>query len=156
MSAAETKRLGRCLGRLLQPGCLLFLIGPFGAGKTTFTQGIGRALGIADPITSPSFTLVNEYHAKAGTLFHVDLFRIERPEEALALGLDEYLNDRRFCVVEWPDQAGALLPLERLEIYFAYLGRGRRFELKGNGIKHAAIVRRFAAECIAPTLGAGR
>lgn len=157
-SAGETRRLGRCLGALLRPGDLLFLLGPFGAGKTTLTQGIAHALGVREPVTSPSFTLVNQYRAADGRrgplLYHVDLFRIGDAEEAFDLGLEEYLDDSTICIIEWPEPAVGILPDERLEIKMAYLGdTGRTLDLIGRGPRYAELVRQFAERCAPMTMG---
>ena len=158
-SAGETRRLGRCLGALLRPGDLLLLAGPFGAGKTTLTQGSAHALGVREPVTSPSFTLVNQYRGadrrRGPVLYHVDLFRIGSAAEAFDLGLEEYLAGGPVCVIEWPQQAAPFLPEERLEIRMAFLGdTGRLWELVGRGTRYFSLVRQFVARCAPLTMGA--
>lgn len=121
-SAEATAKLGEVLGELLQAGDLVLLKGPYGAGKTTFTQGVARGLGVADYVTSPSFTLVNEYRPaeldRHPPLFHLDLYRISGAVEALDFGLEEYLDERGVCVVEWPEKAAEALPREHLDVVF--------------------------------------
>lgn len=148
-SLAETRRVGRCLGSLLAPGDLILLFGPFGAGKTSLTQGIARGMGIGELVTSPSFTLVNQYRGQhrhdARLLYHIDLYRLTDPGEALALGLEEYVTPGAICVIEWPEQAAAILPAERVEIRMAYLGqKDRILGLAGHGMRGADLAVLFA------------
>lgn len=153
-SANETRLLGRCLGRLLRPGDVVLLWGPFGAGKTTLTKGIGRAMGVREQITSPSFTLVNEYRGAKGTLLcHVDLYRLGDQREVYGLGLEEYLSGAAICVIEWPEAAEGTLPPERLDIKMSFLGEnGRLLHLAGVGPRHFDVARQFSAKCLPITL----
>ena len=120
--ADDTLAVGAALGRLLLPGDVLVLSGTLGAGKTTLTQGLARGLGIEDYVTSPTFTLVNEYRPRAAgpALYHVDLYRTSGAAEALDLGLDEYLGladlPAGVAVVEWAERAPDALPAEYLLI----------------------------------------
>jgi len=97
---------------------VLTLTGALGSGKTTFTKGIARALGIEDEITSPSFTLVSEYPGRC-PLFHIDLYRIDDPDELSFLGLEEYLYDGGVSVVEWGETAEELFPPDRIVVSIA-------------------------------------
>src|SRR5436305_2135610 len=109
-SLDQTRRIGGRLAALLAPGDVILLEGPFGAGKTTFTQGIARGLGVTDDyITSPTFTLINEYPGRL-PLYHVDLYRLDSAAQALDLGLTDYLDSPGVTVIEWPERAAALLP----------------------------------------------
>ena len=109
-SAAETQAAGAYLAARLQGGDVVLLRGDLGAGKTTFTQGIARGLGVHGAVQSPTFTLIAEYEApqlgRSGQLVHVDLYRLDGVAQLVSIGLDEYL-DRDDCVVviEWPDRA---------------------------------------------------
>jgi tRNA threonylcarbamoyladenosine biosynthesis protein TsaE len=136
-SAEETRALGRRLGALLRPGDLVTLAGPFGAGKTTLVQGIGEGLGIEDHLTSPSFTLVNEYMpAETGArlpFFHFDLYRLADADEAFDLGMDDYLARGGAVAIEWPQAAGGVLPADRLDLSLALDGDARVIELAGGG-----------------------
>jgi tRNA threonylcarbamoyladenosine biosynthesis protein TsaE len=120
--ADETLAIGAALGRLLLPGDVIVLSGTLGAGKTTLTQGIARGLGIDDYVTSPTFTLVNEYRPRASgpALYHVDLYRTSGAAEALDLGLDEYLGladlPAGVAVLEWAERAPDALPADYLLI----------------------------------------
>lgn len=114
-SVDETRALGRRLGEtLLRAGDLVVLAGALGSGKTAFAQGVARGLGVEEPVVSPTFTIVREYHGRLH-LAHVDCYRLERIQELHDLGFDELIEDR-VTLVEWGDAAGPLLPPERLEI----------------------------------------
>jgi tRNA threonylcarbamoyladenosine biosynthesis protein TsaE len=127
-SAQETVDLGRIIGSLLQKGDLLALTGDLGTGKTTFTQGIARGLGV-DPayyVTSPTYTLINEYPARY-PFYHVDLYRIQSGLDIEELGLQEYLESDGVTVVEWAERlpAGAL-PEVAVRVFFDYIDVGTR------------------------------
>ena len=101
--------MGRALGELAQPGDVILLAGPLGAGKTCLTQGIAMGLGIPGYVRSPTFVLMARYSGRL-TLHHLDLYRIGSSEEAWDLGLDEQVSGDGVCVVEWPDRAPELFP----------------------------------------------
>lgn len=102
-SVRETQRLGERLGALVQPGDIVLLHGDLGSGKTAFTQGLARGLGVADTVNSPTFTILKEYVGRV-PLYHFDLYRIDDPEELLALGFDQYFDADGVCVVEWAER----------------------------------------------------
>src|SRR5438067_4131427 len=102
-SAAETQALAERLAQDLQAGDVLWLSGALGAGKTTFTQGLGRGLQVGVPISSPTFVLVREYQGRL-PLFHIDLYRLDEQRDILNLGLRDYLDDDGVCVVEWAER----------------------------------------------------
>jgi tRNA threonylcarbamoyladenosine biosynthesis protein TsaE len=103
-----TQSLAGHLAAVLRPGDLLLLEGDLGAGKTTFTQGLGRALGVTDAVTSPTFVLMNVYPTSAGfDLVHVDVYRLDRLSEVVELALPEMLDDGAVVVVEWGERAAA-------------------------------------------------
>jgi tRNA threonylcarbamoyladenosine biosynthesis protein TsaE len=116
----QTRALAGRVARLTAPGDLLLLVGDLGAGKTAFVQGLAAALGSPDPVTSPSFTLAQRYGGGRLTVHHLDAFRLESPEEAADLGLDELLDDDAVTVIEWGDRLRGLLPADRLEIAFRF------------------------------------
>jgi tRNA threonylcarbamoyladenosine biosynthesis protein TsaE len=97
---------------------LVAFYAPMGAGKTTFTTALCKALGVReDAISSPTFAIVNEYRGGAGQpIYHFDFYRIERPEEALDIGLYDYLDSGDLCLMEWPENIEALLPPETLRV----------------------------------------
>jgi tRNA threonylcarbamoyladenosine biosynthesis protein TsaE len=116
-SLEETQELGRRLGEQLRAGDVVALIGPLGAGKTAFAQGVARGLGVPPEarVASPTFTIVNEHRGRL-TLYHVDLYRIGDAGELDEIGLYEYLNGDGVCVVEWFDRVPEAQPPDRLEV----------------------------------------
>lgn len=111
----ETIALGEKLGRLLMSGDIILLYGELGSGKTVFTKGIAKGLEISEPITSPTFTLVNEHIGKI-PLYHFDLYRLDDYTALYEIGYEEYFYDKGICAIEWPERLGPLLPKERLEV----------------------------------------
>jgi tRNA threonylcarbamoyladenosine biosynthesis protein TsaE len=123
--------LGARIGKALAPGSVVSLQGPLGAGKTTFVRGMARALGIEEPVTSPSFTLVSEYDGSM-PLCHVDLYRIDNIEEFELLGVDEMTAGTGVTVVEWGERVRDALPEERIVVRISILENGaRRVEIEG-------------------------
>jgi tRNA threonylcarbamoyladenosine biosynthesis protein TsaE len=117
---AATQAVGAALARYLQPGDVILLDGDLGAGKTTFTQGLARALGVNEVVTSPTFTLVRSYHTSRGfELLHVDVYRLERLADVVDLALPEFLDDGAAAVIEWGEKAAPALPPDHLQIRFA-------------------------------------
>ena len=125
--AAATDRLGRRLGALVRPGDVIALQGPLGAGKTSLARGLLAALGLAGEAPSPSFAIVQPYAPPETRLpvLHVDLYRIERPDELDELGLEEALADS-VLLVEWPERAGDGRWPDALGLSFAIRPDGRR------------------------------
>lgn len=111
----ETIAVAEILAQLVQPGMTFLLLGDLGAGKTTFTKGIGAGLGIKRIIKSPTYTIVREYTDGRLPLYHIDLYRLE-PEEVADLALDEYFTGEGLSVIEWPTVSLEDLPAEYLEI----------------------------------------
>ena len=104
------------MAALVQAGDLLVLCGDLGAGKTAFTQGFGRALGVTTPITSPTFTLANRYEGDALTVNHLDVYRLSHIDEVRDLGLHELIDSRSVTLVEWGDAIVGALPGGYLEV----------------------------------------
>lgn len=111
---------GMRLGQRAAAGDIIALTGDLGAGKTTLTRAIARGLGIAEPITSPTFTIVKEYRSGRLPLFHFDVYRIGDVEEMYELGYEEYFFGEGLCVIEWADLIEDLIPPEALRIHIAY------------------------------------
>src|SRR5512140_3459450 len=120
----QTQRYGLRLGELLEPGDVVCMSGPLGAGKTCLANGIGRGFGVTDPLTSPTFTLMNEYRRPGDgpVLVHVDCYRLSGSLEALDAGLGEYLDGRYVVLIEWPERVTQILPPERLSIALRQIG----------------------------------
>ena len=102
-SPAQTQALAERLAKLLRPGDVLAYTGPMGAGKTTFTVGLARGLGIPDRVTSPTFTIVNEYEGGRLPLFHFDMYRLGSSDELFDIGWEDYLARGGVCAVEWSE-----------------------------------------------------
>jgi len=114
-SPEETKNIGKEVGKIVIPGDLLAFYGELGAGKTCFIQGISQELEVKDYVTSPSFTIINEYQGKI-PIYHFDLFRLNNAEEILELGYQEYFYGEGLTVIEWAEKIEQLLPKEYLKI----------------------------------------
>ena len=114
-SPEETWELAAELADELGPGTVIALHGDLGAGKTCFIQGYAAALGIDEPITSPTYTLIGEYEGRL-PLHHIDLYRLSGPEDALGLGLEEYFDVNGITAIEWAERAEGLLPPDLLHI----------------------------------------
>ena len=109
-SPEETFALGRELGEEAQPGEIFCLDGDLGTGKTVFTQGFAAGLGIAEPVNSPTFTIVQVYEEGRLPLYHFDVYRIGEPEEMDEIGYEEYFFGRGVCLIEWASLIGELIP----------------------------------------------
>lgn len=105
----ETIALGKRLGSMLKKGDVVALQGTLAAGKTTITKGIALALGITEPVTSPTFTLISEYYGSM-TLYHMDVYRLDSTEDFINLGVEELLYGDGVCVVEWSEKVMKELP----------------------------------------------
>jgi tRNA threonylcarbamoyladenosine biosynthesis protein TsaE len=134
-SAEETQALGRALMRLLPDGALVALFGDLGAGKTCLVRGMAEAAGMAERVTSPTFTLVHEYRG-ARTVYHLDLYRMSTPDQVLDLGYEDLFDPQDgVCVVEWAERAKGMLPERRLDIHLTHEhGDVRRIEIDNRGL----------------------
>lgn len=131
--AAATVALGRRLGERLEPGDVVCLSGHLGAGKTTLARGAIEAwTGSTEEAPSPTYTLVQTYDGPSGELWHVDLYRLKRPEDAWELGLEDAFISAA-CLIEWPERLEGALPKHRLDIVLATEGQGRRAALSAHG-----------------------
>ena len=116
-SPDATEAIGYRIGKALAPGSVLALIGPLGAGKTCLVKGIARGMGIADTVTSPSFTLVSEYLGLEGRkLYHIDLYRLFSGRELADIGLEELTSGQAVCAIEWGEKAEGFLPPDTVEL----------------------------------------
>ena len=115
----QTRELAAAVAELARPGDLFLLVGDLGAGKTAFVQGFGAALGIDEPITSPTFTLARQYQGRL-ELNHLDVYRLEQVEEVLDLGLQELLDGTAATLIEWGDTILPALPADYLEVQLTY------------------------------------
>ncbi len=142
-SLAQTRRLGARLGARAQAGDVYCLEGDLGSGKTSFVQGIGEGMGVTTPVTSPTFVLVNVYRGAPGRppLYHLDLYRISGPQEALDFGLEDYLYGEGVVAIEWPERIREILPPEYLWISFRDLDATKRgLLMQPRGARYEALV----------------
>ena len=102
-SPAETEKIGAALGKILPPGTVLAYRGDLGAGKTAFTRGLARGLGYTEPVTSPTYTIVNEYLGGRLPLFHFDMYRLGSSDDLWDIGWEDYLERGGVCAVEWSE-----------------------------------------------------
>ena len=126
-SPDETLQLGRRLAGLLRRGDCVALYGDLGSGKTHFVKGVCAGLQATDPVTSPTFALLNEY-AGVGSdgqpmpIYHFDLYRLGDAEELLTLGADDFFYGKGVCLIEWADLGGAWIPAQAYQVYFEHAG----------------------------------
>lgn len=115
-SPEETEELGRKLGACLAPGSVVAFTGDLGAGKTAFTRGLARGLDIPDRVTSPTFTIVNEYEGGRLPLFHFDMYRLGSSEELFDIGWEDYLARGGVCAVEWSENVADALEADAIRV----------------------------------------
>ncbi len=108
-SPEETEKIGDLLGQKLQSGAVIAYRGDLGAGKTAFTRGLARGLGITDPVTSPTYTIVNEYLGGRLPLFHFDMYRLNCSDDLFDIGWEDYLDRGGVCAVEWSENVSDAL-----------------------------------------------
>ncbi len=124
----ETTNLGLAIGKLLNPGDIVCLTGDLGTGKTHITKGIAKGLEIDDYITSPTFTIVNEYDSGRIKLYHFDVYRVSDPDEIYAIGFDDYIFSDGVSIIEWANYIEEILPNEYLHILIEKdLSKGENF-----------------------------
>jgi len=129
-SFEETKKFGRSLGKQLEPGSVVAMIGPLGSGKTVLVQGICSGLGVEKVVTSPSFVIINEYpgrsHRSPIWIYHFDLYRLENVEEFIKLGYEEYFYGKGITLIEWAEKVRPFLPKKRWEVNLKILSENER------------------------------
>ena len=118
-SVEQTQDLAKKLAKKIHPGSIISLIGDLGTGKTTFTKGFARQIGIKDHVTSPTFKLISEYQSPNCMLYHIDAYRMDGPEDFLNIGGEEYLTSKdSITIIEWGDLLHELLPSRTITINF--------------------------------------
>ena len=134
-SIEDTQKVAKNLAKKTPPGSVIALIGELGAGKTTFTKGFAREMGVKDPVSSPTFKLVSEYKGKKYLLNHVDAYRMEGPKDFLNIGGEEYLTAKNsITIIEWGDLLSDLLSEETITVHFKRIKipkESRKIEIKG-------------------------
>lgn len=144
----ETLALGAALGRLLRPGHVVGLTGGLGAGKTRVAAGVARGMQVPESVyvSSPTFTLINEYPGLGLTLVHMDYYRLDDPEQLVELGVDEYLGGDAACVVEWFDRFPEAFPRRFLRVFIDVTGDcTRQLRLEARGDDHRELGRSWCA-----------
>ena len=130
-SPAETENLGSALGAILQPGTILAYEGDLGAGKTAFTRGLARGLGCTDMVTSPTYTIVNEYLSGRMPLFHFDMYRLGSADDLWDIGWEDYLDRQGVCAVEWSENVRDALENAIIVRIEKLSGDSRRITIEG-------------------------
>jgi tRNA threonylcarbamoyladenosine biosynthesis protein TsaE len=146
-SPAQTLRFGARLGTLVRGGDVICLEGELGSGKTSLAQGVGLGLGVLEPITSPTFTLISEYRPPppAPVFYHIDLYRLESPAaEAWAIGMEDYVLGEGVCLIEWADRVREALPAERLWVMLRHVDEAKRgLTMTATGSRYDDLLRQF-------------
>jgi tRNA threonylcarbamoyladenosine biosynthesis protein TsaE len=133
-SPSETFRIGRILGEVLKDGDCIALTGELGSGKTCVSQGIAKGLGVPDSyaVTSPTFTLLNEYPGRETAMYHLDVYRLTGSADLAEIGYEEYLSRGGVMVIEWAEKIIGEIPEGALFIKFSHLGENtRKIEITG-------------------------
>lgn len=125
-----TEKLGAVLGTAFNEGGVLFLNGTLGAGKTTLTRGLLRAMGHKGAVKSPTYTLVEPYVFAGRSVYHFDLYRLADAEELEYMGMRDYFLNRNLCIIEWPERGAGFLPEADLNISLVVENNGRRATLE--------------------------
>ena len=120
MTRAELVAWGEAFGQAVSPPLIIALAGDLGAGKTTLAQAMCAGYGVTEPVTSPTFALVHRYDAPRSPVYHLDLYRIERPSDLVNIGWDEIATSHALVIVEWPERAGTLIPAGHVPIDLEY------------------------------------
>lgn len=146
----QTRRFGYQLGQIAEAGDLFLLSGPLGAGKTRFAQGLAGGLGIEEPINSPTFTLVNEYHGGRLPFYHMDLYRLADDDDVATVGIDDYFDLDGVVVVEWPERGAGWLPDDALNVRLRYAENSHRMiDFMPCGMRASDLVARFKQQVFA-------
>ena len=132
-SPAETEAIGAALGKIIEPGMVIAYRGDLGAGKTAFTRGLAKGLGCTEIVTSPTYTIVNEYQGGRIPLFHFDMYRLRSSDDLFDIGWEDYLDRGGVCAVEWSENVDDAME-DALYITIEKLGEdARRITIEGGG-----------------------
>lgn len=137
----ETEKLGRRLGALLSAGDMVCMNGDLGAGKTSFVKAIARGIGVTEDVTSPTYTIINEYGGPV-PVYHFDVYRIMELEEMVDIGYEEYFFGEGICLLEWAENVRELLPEKHLWIEITRVDEERRsFAFRPSGARYEALIK---------------
>ena len=133
-SPAETEAIGTALGKIIEPGTVIAYRGDLGAGKTAFTRGLAKGLGCSEIVTSPTYTIVNEYLGGRIPLFHFDMYRLRSSDDLFDIGWDDYLDRGGVCAVEWSENVDDAME-DAVYITMEKLGEdSRRITIEGGSV----------------------
>ncbi len=121
VSESELVAWGEHLGRSSAPPLIITITGELGAGKTTLAKAICRGYGVAEEVTSPTYSIVQQYSSDRSVVYHIDLYRLDTPDQLTNIGWDEVVSAHALVIVEWPERAGARMPHNRLPIDLSYM-----------------------------------
>lgn len=139
-TAQDMEQLGAKLASHCPPNCMLFLQGELGSGKTTLVRGFLHAKGWQQTVKSPSYSLIEPYELEHNTIYHLDLYRVAKPEELEELGIRDYFAQDCICIVEWPENGYQLLPSADLIVNIAYCAAGRLLKFNAKTDLGSAII----------------
>ncbi|MGM0601849.1 MAG: tRNA (adenosine(37)-N6)-threonylcarbamoyltransferase complex ATPase subunit type 1 TsaE [Bacillota bacterium] len=143
-SPEETFKFGVLLGRLIEEGFLILLLGDLGSGKTLLAKGIAEGAGFNAEVSSPTFNLIQEYNSGDKTIVHMDLYRLDVLEELIEIGFEEYLDNQNIVIIEWPELAFPLLPADFVFIEIKKINaEKRKINVFGEGKQKEIILERL-------------
>jgi len=142
-TSTAMQKLGAAIAAVCEPGCIIYLHGELGAGKTTLVRGFLRGLGFKGHVRSPTFTLLEPYQFDDKLIYHFDLYRLIKTEEFMYIGGRDYFTKQSICLIEWPERGKGFLPAADLICNFIILGKERSVTLTGDSIEGKNIIRRL-------------
>jgi tRNA threonylcarbamoyladenosine biosynthesis protein TsaE len=144
LSEDEMFVLAAQVAKAVEESAIIFLNGPLGAGKTTFTRGFLRALGYDAKVKSPTYTLVEPYEIAGKKIFHFDLYRLTDVNELEQIGIRDYFAKPAICLIEWPEHGFPLLPVADLTCHIAFSDKGREITIESLSAKGDVILRKIS------------
>ena len=149
-SPDDTEKLGCCLGNIIKAGSVICLTGDLGVGKTEFVKGFAKGVGVGDYVTSPTFTIINEYSGRM-PVYHFDVYRINSVDEMYETGYEEYFFGEGVSIIEWADLIAEIIPEENITVHISKdLSEGLNFrsiDMKTSGEKYDSLVRDMIEKC---------
>ncbi len=139
----DTTDFAAQLATIIPSSTIIFLEGSLGAGKTTFTRGFLRALGVTSKIKSPTYTLVEPYEIAGKKIFHFDLYRLVDANELEQIGIRDYFAQEAICIIEWPEKGSPLLPAADIVCHITFAASGRKLSMQATSEKGEQILQRI-------------